>query len=207
MSPRKYDMSRRAAGAEQTRRRIIEATFQVHAEQGIADARLEDIARRAGVATGTLYRHFPSYEGLVAACGELTFSLLPPPSAETASAAFAGVRGRRRRLEQLLDGLFGYYELTGRMVELLRRDSGKLRAVDETLSRLEAGFDVWVDEALEPLEGINRAFVRALVDHRTWSAMVTQGVADPRTAVVELLECATRRDALKRRSSSELHLT
>jgi AcrR family transcriptional regulator len=35
-------------------------------EQG-ADAPLEDIARRAGVGIGTLYRHFPTREALVAA--------------------------------------------------------------------------------------------------------------------------------------------
>lgn len=194
MSPRKYDMSRRAAAAERTRRRIVEATIQVHAEQGIAAARLEDIARIAGVATATLYRHFPAYEDLVAACGSLTFERLPPPSAETARAAFAGMRGRRRRLERLVDGLFGYYELTGRMVELLRQDSGELRAVADAVARLEAGFDAWVDEALEPLEGVDRALVRAIVDHRTWSAMIAEGVADPRAAAVGLLGSAARGD-------------
>jgi AcrR family transcriptional regulator len=199
MSPRKYDMSRRAAAAEETRRRIVEATIQVHAEQGIAGARLDDIADRAGVATGTLYRHFPSYEELVAACGALTFGLLPPPTAQTARAAFAGVRGRRRRLERLVEGLFGYYELTGQMVSLLRQDSGELRAVADALSRLEAGFGAWVDEALAPLEGVDHALVRAIVDHRTWGALIAQDVADPRAAAVELLDCATRRDALRRR--------
>lgn len=202
MSPRKYDMSRRAAAAEETRRRIVEATIQVHAEQGIAGARLDDIARRAGVATGTLYRHFPSYEDLVGACGELTFDLLPPPTAETAREAFAGVRGRRRRLERLVDGLFGYYELTGRMVELLRQDCGELRAVADALSRLEAGFDAWVDEALEPLDVVDQALVGAIVDHRTWSAFIAQDVADPRAAAVELLDCATRRGGLRRHHAS-----
>jgi AcrR family transcriptional regulator len=196
-------MSRRAAAAEQTRRRIVEATIQVHAEQGIAGARLEDIARRAGVATGTLYRHFPSYESLVDACGALTFDLLPPPTAETARAAFAGLRGRRARLERLVDGLFGYYERTGRMVELLRRDRGELRAVADALSRLEAGFDGWVDEALEPFEGADRALVRSIVDHRTWSALIAQGVPDPREAAVQLLDCATRRPEPQRRHPSE----
>jgi AcrR family transcriptional regulator len=198
MSPRKYDMSRRAAAAEETRRRIVEATFQVHAEQGIAGARIDDIARRAGVAIGTLYRHFPSYEELVSACATLTFDLAPPPSAETARAAFAGVRGRRKRLERLVDGLFGYYELTGPMVELLRQDRAKLRVVANALSRLEAGFQAWVDEALELLEGIDRALVQAIVDHRTWTALLAHDVGDPRAAAVELLDRTTRPDALRR---------
>jgi AcrR family transcriptional regulator len=191
MSPRKYDMSRRAAAADRTRRRIIEATIGVHAEQGIADARLDDIARRAGVATGTLYRHFPSYEDLVTACSELTFEFLPPPSAETAKKAFAGVRGRRRRLELLVDGIYSYYELTGQMIELVRRDSGELETLADSLSRLEAGIGAWVDEALEGSTTSNRAVVRAIVDHRTWTAMTAAQVADPRAAALALLERAT----------------
>jgi AcrR family transcriptional regulator len=35
MSPRKYDMTKRRAAVEQTRRRIIEATMELHGEQGV----------------------------------------------------------------------------------------------------------------------------------------------------------------------------
>jgi AcrR family transcriptional regulator len=198
MSPRKYDMSRRATAVQETRRRIVEATSQVHAEQGIASARIEDIARRAGVATGTLYRHFPSYEDLVGACAALTFAIAPPPTAEAARAAFAGVRSPRKRLERLADVLFGYYERTGRMVELMRADRGKLRTVADALAQLEAGFDAWVEEALIPLEGIDHALVQAVVDHRTWSALNAHGVSDPRAVAVDLLACASRRGAPRR---------
>ena len=44
--------------ARQNRARLITAATQAFAEKG-ADAPLEDIARRAGVGIGTLYRHFP----------------------------------------------------------------------------------------------------------------------------------------------------
>jgi AcrR family transcriptional regulator len=45
---------------------IIEAAEQVFAERGL-DARLEDIASRAGVAVGTLYNHFADRQALVEA--------------------------------------------------------------------------------------------------------------------------------------------
>jgi hypothetical protein len=86
------------------------------------------------------------------------------------------------------------------MVELLRQDSGELRAVADALARLEAGFDAWVDEALESPERVDRALVQAIVDHRTWSALIAHDVADTRAAAVELLDCATRRNRLRRGS-------
>ena len=47
------------ADARQNRARLLEAAGLAFTEKG-ADAPLEDIARRAGVGIGTLYRHFPT---------------------------------------------------------------------------------------------------------------------------------------------------
>src|ERR1700691_553126 len=45
--------------ARRNRERLLTAATAAFAETG-ADAPLEDIARRAGVGIGTLYRHFPT---------------------------------------------------------------------------------------------------------------------------------------------------
>src|SRR4051794_6753360 len=42
------------------RERIVEAARQQVAEGGYASASVQAVARRAGVATGSVYRHFPS---------------------------------------------------------------------------------------------------------------------------------------------------
>ena len=55
--------------AQRNRDRILEAARALVAETGV-DATMEDIARHAGVAVGTLYRHFPAKEDLVAAVVE-----------------------------------------------------------------------------------------------------------------------------------------
>jgi AcrR family transcriptional regulator len=47
------------ADARRNRERLLAAAAAAFAEHG-ADASLEDIARRAGVGIGTLYRHFPT---------------------------------------------------------------------------------------------------------------------------------------------------
>jgi AcrR family transcriptional regulator len=51
------------ADARRNRERIVAVADEVFAAQG-ADASLDDIAKRAGVGPGTLYRHFPSREAL-----------------------------------------------------------------------------------------------------------------------------------------------
>jgi len=62
--PRPADQLR--ADARQNHARLIDAATAAFAERG-ADAPLEDIARRAGVGIGTLYRHFPTRTDLQAA--------------------------------------------------------------------------------------------------------------------------------------------
>jgi AcrR family transcriptional regulator len=48
------------------RERIVDAAFDQLAEGGYASASVAAVARRAGVATGTVYRHFPSKADLFA---------------------------------------------------------------------------------------------------------------------------------------------
>ncbi|MDW8047571.1 MAG: helix-turn-helix domain-containing protein, partial [Chloroflexota bacterium] len=52
--------------ARLNRERLLAAAREVLAERGAA-AEMREIAERAGVAVGTLYRHFPTREALVAA--------------------------------------------------------------------------------------------------------------------------------------------
>ena len=59
------DEPRMRADARRSRAKLIEAATIAFAENG-ADAPLEDIARRAGVGIGTLYRHFPTRTDLQA---------------------------------------------------------------------------------------------------------------------------------------------
>ena len=52
------------ADAKRNRDRIVEVAREVFREQGY-DASLDEVARRAGVGPGTLYRHFPKRENLL----------------------------------------------------------------------------------------------------------------------------------------------
>lgn len=52
------------ADAERNRHRLTEVAKAAFAEEG-ADVSLEEIARRAGVGIGTLYRHFPTRDAIL----------------------------------------------------------------------------------------------------------------------------------------------
>jgi len=53
------------ADARRNRERILAAAREVFAESG-AEAQIDDVARRAGVGVGTVYRHFATKEQLLA---------------------------------------------------------------------------------------------------------------------------------------------
>ncbi|AXB47036.1 TetR/AcrR family transcriptional regulator [Amycolatopsis albispora] len=77
------------ADAVRNRERILAAAEEVFAEQG-ASASTEEVARRAGVAVGTVFRHFPAKADLVAA---ILKNLLAGLKAEAAHLADHGDDG------------------------------------------------------------------------------------------------------------------
>jgi len=51
---------------QETRRRLIEAAYQVICDRGMLNTRVSDIAQAAGVSHGTVFVHFESLEELIA---------------------------------------------------------------------------------------------------------------------------------------------
>ena len=81
-------MKKRAAAVAQTRQRIIAAARELHGERGIAATSWDDIAARAGVGVGTVYRHFPSLDELIPACGAITMQVIALPDPASVPALF-----------------------------------------------------------------------------------------------------------------------
>lgn len=73
------------ADAQRNRERILAAAEEVFLERGTGVS-LEDVAKRAGVGIGTLYRRFPTREALLAAAYCERFLTLAQVSHERASA-------------------------------------------------------------------------------------------------------------------------
>jgi len=77
------------ADAERNRRRLLEVAQAVFAAEGLA-VPIDEIARRAGLGVGTLYRHFPTKEALFAAIVIGRMQALVDEARERRNAADAG---------------------------------------------------------------------------------------------------------------------
>jgi AcrR family transcriptional regulator len=63
------------ADARRNRAKVLAAARAVFAEQG-REAQVDDVARKADVGVGTVYRHFPTKEALLQALGEEMFEVV-----------------------------------------------------------------------------------------------------------------------------------
>jgi AcrR family transcriptional regulator len=68
--PRTYTMRARAAAVEETRRRILDATFALSSDRLISDINLDAVARAAEVSVQTVLRQFGSRAGLFEATAQ-----------------------------------------------------------------------------------------------------------------------------------------
>src|SRR5215212_862749 len=153
-------MDKRKAAVEETRRRIVEATLALHAEKGAFGTSWQDIAKRADVSVGTVYKHFPSLDELVPACGELVFAISRPPSLEDAPRVFADAGSVEERLGRLVSEFYDFYERGEPYLDIDIQER-KLPAVREWLAHMRATREGFAREALRPIEP-DESTVRAL---------------------------------------------
>ena len=177
-------MSKRAAAAARTRQRIVDATLELHGEQGIAATSWDDIAAQAGVGVGTVYRHFPSLDELIPACGEIAMQIVALPHPSTLPALFEHTTRPAERIERLVREVFAIYERGAPQLRAIRRESDVHPRVAQDRTAFEALLGALVDAALEPLDATqeDRAVARALVDLNTWEALRDQGLTPAQRA-------------------------
>lgn len=170
-------MSARAASADQTTRRIIEAAVALYEARGPADTTISAVAEHARVQRLTVYRHFPDERLLLDACWEYWSVLHPLPPLHR----WAEIADPRQRLRAGLDALYIYYEAAGGLLERLLIDRARMPALTEVMQP----FDRWSGEARACLiggwetHGRSRQWVVALIDHAlrftTWASLVRSG--------------------------------
>ncbi len=111
------------ADARRNRVRIIESAREVFAECG-AEAQIDDVARRAGVGVGTVYRHFPTKEALIAEIVRQKFRVMGANA--------------REALERDGEPFAVFADLLRTNAELCARDAGVQEAITDY------GESVWV---------------------------------------------------------------
>ncbi|HSL00150.1 MAG TPA: helix-turn-helix domain-containing protein [Rubrobacteraceae bacterium] len=171
-------MDRRRAAVEETRRRIVEATLALHIEKGMFDTSWRDIAERADVSVATVYKHFPTMDELVPACGALIMSITDPPSLEDAPRIFGGARTVEERVGRLVSELYGFYERGEPYIEVGPKER-ELQAVREWEAGMRVVREGLAREALRterPEDSTVRA-VGALLDFPVYKSFRRNGIA------------------------------
>jgi AcrR family transcriptional regulator len=186
MKRRTYQMGRRAESAEETRRRLVEATFELHGEQGIAATTMKQIADRAGVGVGTVYHHFATVEDTVAACAAHVQQALPMPT-ET---IFAGIAPMKERMLRLARAVFGHYERLP--FDIVLADQDKVPVLKGVVAEEQAQRIALTGAALAPF-AVDRDLVRivaALLDVGVYRSLQRIGLSleDAAAAIADVIQ-------------------
>jgi AcrR family transcriptional regulator len=152
--------------AARNREKLLAAAVGLFAERG-TEGSLEEVAKRAGVGIGTLYRHFPTRDALVeaayrnevaqlrAAADELLAELPPDAALEAWMRRFVDYGAAKRGMRDALQSIAGggadlFAETRGQVTEavavLLRAgaEAGTLRSDVEPEDVLRAMAAIWM---------------------------------------------------------------
>ena len=116
---RSYRLGKRAEKQDETRRRIVEATVELHSSLGPARTTVSQIAERAGVQRHTFYAHFPDERGLFEACSGLALERDPLPD----PAPWRSLPPGRERLRAGLTEFYAWYARNAQMAACVLRDA------------------------------------------------------------------------------------
>ena len=204
---RKYELKKRAERLEETRRRITEATVELHRTVGPAATQISEVARRAGVQRVTVYNHFHDEASLLAACSAHWQGLHPSPD----PTAWLATEDPGERLRLGLGELYAWYRETEPMTANILRDAGIVAALRPLIER---GLGRYLDDVrrvlTEPIgvRGRRRervdAAARAAVDFHVWRALSALGDTDAAELAAGLVELAARRSLVRGRGGRDV---
>ena len=160
---RSYTMGARAEAVAETRRRIMEALFELGRERMLPDISLDDVAAAAGVSVQTILRHFKSRAGLTEA---------------TMDHAIAAVTEERHApvgdVDAAVAVIVGHYEDRGRTALLMLAQESSNAQVAELTRRGRAMHRTWVRDVFAPFAGPRDPLIDLLVvatDVYTWKLL------------------------------------
>jgi len=188
---RKYEMKKRAERQRETRRRIVEATVELHRTRGPANTTISEIAQRAGVNRLTIYNHFPDLTDLLKACSRSWTERYPAPDPKP----WVRISDPQVRLRTALEDLYGFYARTEPMRANVLRDA---QTMPELAALLEGSVVPYLGTVRDLLiEGWevnddrrNRllATLKLAVDFHTWRSLERGSGLSRKEAVETMLE-------------------
>jgi AcrR family transcriptional regulator len=166
---RRYELKRRAERQAATRRRIVEATVDLHTKLGPAQTSISAIAESAGVQRHTVYAHFPDEQELFQACTAHWAENHPFPDPER----WFVLTEPDRQLRRALDDVYAWYETVERDLLVLRRDAQVHELTAERIAARDEGLNT-IAQALARAWS-RRKSVRAAIGHalefETWRSL------------------------------------
>jgi AcrR family transcriptional regulator len=188
---RKYEMKKRAERQRETRRRIVEATVELHRTRGPANTTVSEIAKRAGVNRLTVYNHFPDMTDLLRACSRSWTERHPAPD----PTPWARIGDPQERLQTALTELYGFYARTEPMRGNVLRDAETMPELAALLAGsvvpyltavrdlLVEGWEIGDDRRKRLL-----ATIKLAIDFHTWRLFERESGLSREEAVESMLE-------------------
>lgn len=124
--PRTYSLGKRADQVAETRRRIVDAARALYEEQGVSATTMQDVARRADVAPGTVANHFGSAEALAS---EVTIGILAHLRMPTVE-LFEGATDLAQRIHRLVHEMSSFFRRSQSWWYVQQREPGAQVWVD-----------------------------------------------------------------------------
>lgn len=191
---RTYTLKRRAEQQANTRRRIVEATVDLHSSIGPALTTFSMIAKRAGVQRHTLYAHFPDEWSLNLACSGLALERDPLPD----PMPWRNIEDRRERLSAGLAALYGWYERNADLVSCVLRDAEFHEPTrDIVATRFGLPMATYCEVLGTDLSRTERAMLELALSFFTWRTLARDGGLEQGatvSAMVWAIECSASRD-------------
>ena len=188
---RRYEMKKRAERQRETRRRIVEATVELHRTRGPANTTISEIAQRAGVNRLTVYNHFPDVTDLLRACSRSWTERHPAPD----PTPWARISDPHERLRTALTELYGFYGRTEPMRANVLRDA---QSMPELAALLEGSVVPYLEKVRNLLaegwevRGKKRRRLHATLalalDFHTWRSLERGSGLSRKEAVETMLE-------------------
>ncbi len=127
------------ADARRNREKVLTAARAVFSEHG-RDAQMDDVARRAGVGVGTVYRHFPTKEALIEAL---------------MVASFEAIAEQAERAQEIEDPWEAFTSVLWAGAEIM--------SADRALSEVFASIPGAMESAMPTVAGLQEAMGRLIV--------------------------------------------
>jgi AcrR family transcriptional regulator len=115
---RSYRLGKRQASVDATKRRILTAATAAYSEYGIEGTSMQEVARRADVAAGTVLYHFPTPESLAVEVVDSWLESMDPPRPDVIDPGQPLVG----RVTTLVVELYALYERTDQLYRIYQKN-------------------------------------------------------------------------------------